>query len=111
MFTSYIAQIQQKDRRNSSQKGIQKGGLVYAANVENRHVSQPGVWNLLDLNDEQKVYVMILSQYVLPQLLLRTQKRRKEADKLAQAVQAKCTRRTTSAAKKRKRDAELEGEA
>ena len=110
MFMSHIAQMQQKDRRNSSQRGIQKGGLVYAADVEDRHVSQPGVWDILDLSDDQKVYVMIFSQYVLPQLLLRTQKRRKEADKLAQAVVARCTRRTTSAAKKRKRDAALEGE-
>jgi len=54
---------------------------------------------------------MILSQYILPQLLLRTQQRRKEADKLAQAVLARYTRRTTSAAKKRKRDAALEEEA
>ena len=44
-------------------KENQRGGLVYAANVENRHVSQPGVWNLLDLNDEQKVYVMIFVVY------------------------------------------------
>ena len=73
-------------------------------------MSQPGVWDILDLSDDQKVYVMIFSQYVLPQLLLRTQKRRKEADKLAQAVVARYTRRTTSAAKKRKRDAALEGE-
>jgi hypothetical protein len=54
---------------------------------------------------------MILSQYIVPQLLLRTQNRRKEADKLAQAVAARYTRRTNSAARKRKRDAVLEGEA
>jgi hypothetical protein len=47
---------------------------------------------------------MILSQYVLPQLLLRTKKRRGEADKAAIALAAKNTRRINAAAKKRKRE-------
>jgi hypothetical protein len=58
----------------------------------------------LDLSNDQKIYVMILSQYVLPQLVLRTQKRRQELDKLATAVATKHSRRIAATARKRKRN-------
>jgi hypothetical protein len=29
--------------------------------VEDRHVSLPGIWDIMDIDNAQKVYVMILS--------------------------------------------------
>ena len=69
MWDSQLAQTQ-PERRSKAQ--IQKGGIVYAGDVE-RDIStleELGAKWEADLHLDQKVYMLIIRAYVLPQLLV-----------------------------------------
>jgi hypothetical protein len=108
MWDSRIAQLQQERRKHDSRRQVQKGGMVYAKDVRDRNLSAlselEAKWEA-DLHPDQKVYLLCLRTTVLPQLILRTKKRKEEADRIA----TNCLRRHTNRLnRKRKREESIE---
>jgi hypothetical protein len=102
MWNSQLAQAQQERRKRRNKSQIQKGGLVYAGDV-NRDISnldEIGARWEADLHPDQKVHMLIIRTYVLPQLLLKTKERKQVANRDA-------TNTTRRVNRKRKR-AEVE---
>ena len=98
MWDSRIAQVQEERRKKRPRTQIQKGGIVYAADVD---------WEISNLEElsarweanlpaDQKVY---LRSTVLPQLLLKTKELKEVADRSA----INCLRRATKRANKRQK--------
>jgi len=95
MWDSRIAQVQQERRKTRSRAQVQKGGIVYAEDVD-REIS-----NLHDLGakwetqlpPDQKVYLLVLRSTVLPQLILKTKSRKQAADRTAINCQRRATRK------------------
>lgn len=104
MWDSRVAQVQQERRKRASRAQIQKGGVVYAGDVDRNisNIEELGAKWEADLPEDQKIYLLVLRTTVLPQLLVRTKKRKEAADRAA----TNCQRRATRANKKRKRDEE-----
>ena len=101
MWDSRIAQIQEEHRKKSPRTQIQKGGIVYAADVD-REISsleELGARWEANLPADQKVYLLILRSTVLPQLLLKTKELKEVADRSA----INCLRRATKRANKRQK--------
>jgi hypothetical protein len=100
MWDSKVAQVQAERRKKAARTQIQKGGIVYAGDV-NRDISNIdelcAKWET-NLPTDEKVYLLVLRTTVLPQLLLRTKERRQVADRIA----VNCIRRAARANKKRK---------
>jgi len=95
MWNSRVAQIQQERRKNRPRTQIQKGGVVYAADVS-REISGLQKLNAqwkIDLPPDQKVYLLVLRSMVLPQLLLKTKGLRELADRSATNCQRRATKR------------------
>jgi len=102
MWDSHLAQNQQKRRKRRGQTQVQKGGIVYAADVP-RHISmmeEAMARSESNLDADQKLCLLILRTSILPQLLLRTKKKKEVADRTA----TNTIRRAVRASKKRKRD-------
>ena len=95
MWDSRIAQIQEERRKKRPRIQIQKGGIVYAANVdwEISSLEELGARWEANLPADQKVYLLILRSTVLPQLLLKTKE-------LADRSAINCLRRATKKANK-----------
>lgn len=107
MWDSKVAQAQAERRKKAARTQVQKGGIVYAGDI-NRDISNIdelcAKWET-DLPTDEKVYLLVLRTTVLPQLLLQTKERRQIADRIALNLQ----RRATRANNKRKR-AEIQEE-
>ena len=71
MWNSRIAQIQQERRKNRSRSQIQKGGIVYAVDVDREisNLQELGAKWEAHLPSDQKVYLLVLRSTVLPQLI------------------------------------------
>ena len=70
--------------------------MVYSHNIDrNIAGSQRRIeaWTTLDLTDDQKLYRIVFSSSVLPQLLLRTKKQKQLADQTAINTLRRMTRR------------------
>ena len=108
MWNSRIAQIQQERRKKSSRLQIQKGGIIYASDVDRdiSNLQELGAKWEADLHPDQKVYLLALRTTVLPQLLLLTKKKKEEADRIA----INCQRRATKWANKKRKLDEIEQE-
>jgi hypothetical protein len=108
MWDFRVAQIQQKRRKKSSRMQIQKGGIVYASDVDRdiSNLQELGAKWEADLHPDQKVYLLALRTTVLPQLLLLTKKKKEEADHIA----TNCQRRATKRANKKQKLKEIERE-
>ena len=101
MWDSRIAQIQEEHWKKRPRTQIQKGGIVYAADVD-REISgleELGARWEANLPADQKVYLLILRSTVLPQLLLKTKELKEVADRSA----INCLRRATKRANKRQK--------
>jgi hypothetical protein len=98
MWESMVAQIQQERRKKRPRSQIQKGGIVYTADVD-RDISclqeLIATWET-NLNRDQMVYLLCLRSLVLPQLILRTKRRKEAADRDA----TNCLKRVTRWLKK-----------
>ena len=94
MWESRVAQIQQERRKKRPRSQVQKGGVVYAADVD-RDIScleeLIASWES-NLNRDQIVYLLCLRSFILPQLILRTKKRKEAADRDATNCQKRVTR-------------------
>jgi hypothetical protein len=101
MWDSRVAQIQQERRKKAFRMQIQKGGIVYASDVDRdiSNLQELGAKWEADLHPDQKVYGLALRTTVLPQLLLLTKKRKEEADRVA----TNCQRRATKRANKKQK--------
>jgi hypothetical protein len=106
MWNSRVAQIQQERRKKSSRSQIQKGGIIYASDVDRdiSNLQELGAKWETDLHPDQKVYLLMLRTTVLPQLLLLTKKKKEEADRAA----VNCQRRATKRANKKRKLEEIE---
>ena len=105
MWNSRVAQIQEERRKKRPRTQVQKGGVVYAADID-REISMGQELTVkweTNLTTDQKVYLLILRSMVLPQLLLHT----KDRKELADCTAINCTRRANRASKKQR--AEVEG--
>jgi hypothetical protein len=93
MWDSRIAQIQQERRKKSSKSQIQKGGIVYASDVDRdiSNLQELGAKWEADLHPDQKIYLLALRSTVLPQVLLLTKKRKEEADRITMNCQRQCS--------------------
>ena len=103
MWDSQLAQTQQERRKRRTKAQIQKGGIVYAGDVD-RDIStleELGAKWEADLHPDQKVYMLIIRAYVLPQLLLVTRERKEDADRTA----LNTTRRATNRVNRETKDA------
>jgi hypothetical protein len=102
MWESRVAQIQQERRKNKPRSQIQKGGVVYAADVD-RDISclqeLIATWET-NLNRDQMVYLLCLRSLVLPQLILQTKKRKEAVDRDATNCLKRATRRLKKESKK-----------
>ena len=108
MWDSRVAQIQQERWKKSFRLQIQKGGIVYASDVDRdiSNLQELGVKWETDLHSDQKVYLLTLRTTVLLQLLLLTKKKKEEADRIA----INCQRRATKRANKKRKLDEIEQE-
>jgi hypothetical protein len=100
MWNSRVAQIQEERRKKRPRTQVQKGGVVYAADID-REISTGQELTVkweTNLTTDQKVYLLVLRSMVLPQLLLHTKDRRELADRTA----INCTRRANRASKKQR---------
>jgi hypothetical protein len=101
-----VAQIQQKRRKKQPRSQIQKGGVVYVADVD-RDISclqeLIATWET-NLNRDQIVYLLCLRSLILPQLILRTKRRKERIDRVA----LNCQKRVTRWPKKVEREQERE---
>ena len=100
MWDSRIAQIQEERRKKRPRTQIQKGGVVYAADIS-REISTGQELTVrweAGLSTDQKVYLLVLRSMVLPQLLLQTKDRKELADRTA----INCLRRANRVSKKSK---------
>ena len=106
VWDSRVAQIQQERRKKSSKSQIQKGGIVYASDVDRdiSNLQELGAKWEADLHPDQKVYLLALRSTVLPQIVLLTKKRKEEADRTAINCQRRAGRATNRANRKRKLD-------
>src|SRR5258708_39623491 len=81
MWESRVAQIQQERRKKQPRSQIQKGGVVYTADVA-RDISclheLIATWET-NLNHDQIVPLLRLRSQVLPQLILQTTSRKEDA--------------------------------
>jgi hypothetical protein len=103
IWDSRVAQIQQERRKKSFKSQIQKGGIVYASDVDRdiSNLQELGAKWEADLHPDQKVYLLVLRSTVLPQVILLTKKRKEEADRIAINCQRRATNRVN---RKRKLD-------
>jgi hypothetical protein len=108
IYESRVAQIQQDRRKKQPRSQIQKGGIVYAADVD-RNIScfleLIASWET-NITRDQIAYLLCLRSLVLPQLILRTKSREEVADRGAK----NCARRVSrwlKKALKREEDTEL----
>jgi hypothetical protein len=85
IWDSRVAQIQQECRKKSSKSQIQKGGIVYAKDVDRdiSNLQELGAKWEADLHPDQKVYLLALRTMVIPQIILVTKKRKEIADRTA----------------------------
>ena len=104
MWDSHVAQIQQEHRKNRPRSQIQKGGVVYASDIdwEISNLQELNAKWEADLPTDQKVYLLVLRSMVLLQLLLKTKGLKETADRSA----INCQRRATNRANKQRK---LEG--
>src|SRR3981189_518216 len=98
MWESRVSQIQQERRKKQPRSQIQKGGVVYTADVD-RDISclqeLIATWET-NLNRDQMLYLLCLRSLVLPQLILQTKRRKEAADRDA----TNCLKRVTRWLKK-----------
>jgi hypothetical protein len=107
MWESRVAQIQQDRRKKQPRSQIQKGGIVYVTDVD-RQISclqeLIASWET-NITRDQIVYLLCLRSLVLPQLILRTKRRKEVADRGAM----NCARRVSRWLKKvSKREEDME---
>jgi hypothetical protein len=73
-WESYEIQASRRSR-NSNRTQVQKGGVVYSEDIENRITSLEEVvrkWDGENLDRDQKIWRLTMSTSILPQLLLKT---------------------------------------
>ena len=83
MWDSYLAKAQQNDRNKRARTQLQKGGVVYAHDVDRNIVgaeNRTKAWESLDLSSDQKLYRLKFSYSVLPHLIPRTKQQKQKAD-------------------------------
>jgi len=96
MWDSYTAKADNDNRNRRGRAQIQRGGVVYSHDVDRNIVGAEDrlqAWASLNLSEDQKVYRLIFSYSVLPQLMLYTKKLKKTADQSAVNTQRRMTRR------------------
>jgi hypothetical protein len=85
MWNPRVAQIQGEHRKKRPRTHVQKGGVVYAADIDCEISTGQELtvkWKT-NLTTDQKVYLLVLRSMVLPQLLLRTKDSKELADRTA----------------------------
>ena len=78
VYNSHIVKSQQQCRDNQRRSQVQKGGIVYTKDVDHDIAGAADcilAWQPEDLDENQKLYRLKLSYYVLPQLIVRTRAR------------------------------------
>jgi hypothetical protein len=101
MWDSHLAHNQDQRRKRRAQTQIQKGGVVYAADVPRDISTMEEAMARTEsslLDPDQKLHLLILRKSILPQLLLKTKERKEVANRTA----INTIRRATRASKKRK---------
>ena len=76
IWNSWVAQIQEERHKKRPRIQVQKGGVVYSADIDRKISTGQELivkWET-NLTTDQKVYLLVLQSTVLPQLLLRTKK-------------------------------------
>jgi len=109
VYDSHIVKSQQQCRDNRRQSQVQKGGIVYTRDVDHDIAGAADrilAWQPENLDEDQKLYRLKLSYYVLPQLIVRTRARREAANRTATNLLRRATRR----AKKEEKDQESDQE-
>ena len=97
MWNSHLMKAQQDECNQRGRAQLQKGGGVYSHDVMDRDIvgaeDHMRIWESLDLSQDQKLYRLVFSYSVLPQLMLRTKKLKKAADQSAVNTLRRMTRR------------------
>jgi hypothetical protein len=95
MWTTQISKKKDENRRNYGAKHVQKGGIVYAKDVD-RDISWvpefPTLWKQMDLDSHQKVLFLLFQGVINPQLRLIHKERRKLMDNEAVKVVTRVSR-------------------
>lgn len=104
MWESRVAQVQQARRKSSARTQIQKGGVVYAGDIDRDITTLKNPTFEANLSTDQRIYLLALRSTVLPQLILRTKALREVAERSA----VNCQRRATRALNKKRKHEEIE---
>jgi len=89
MSDSHLAQNQERRRKRRAQTQIQKGGIIYAADVPrdiSRMEEEMARTESNSLDADQKLYLLNLRTTILPQLLLETKKKKETVNRKAMTL-------------------------